>query len=681
MMESDLDLDGSSEDGYMSGTFRWKKTKKLLSMPKRSAPAPAPLVITKGWMDYLMSRGTSDQETYELISQAKSDLSLIDCLSTPLSIASLCQKAGIYDAKRPLEALHIVCVGTSSKAEGRVLNETNCFTELSYIFSSIADIHLHLVGPEMDTTSLRPRQLAGNLRVSEYRGTSKDFFRQAPLLLLGSSTVVIGINCGFGNWENPLPVRFNLLMQWLPDLYFLTGTRLPLLFTCANDYADLSGEVAVMQHVMGSSFLVTPGRNSLSYASTLVPPGETAGADDYSCGNSFIYGVQGHDKSRRQVIKVGDVTALMRALQAPLLPIPTISRSLLPFGTPPPPLLSSSSPSSPLAPNVVIFDEPENKLETTKKPKAKTKSKAKAKSKINTDPVSDPDATPCILTTEKEDDDRELTALLAEKAAADFLKAAREATLAAALKAEQAATEKLLSVQAEATAAKLRAEQTATMVQNDGDVDGEVKRDIVTDDDAIIGKRVTVSGATAKIQEIDQQQQQHEVKVETVTASLTHLGAKDITTKPISTSSLVPSPPSLLSSSTVSVPSPPDEEMMRMVQIFSFCTVTQSTITPPPPLQHDPTTTITTTTSTLNPLQLPLLLIRVQFHVAVASLSDLSVDVHGQDKSLCLGVNLQGRDEQHVCISLLTHINTATMTAKYSKKQKQLTLKAAIATV
>lgn len=330
----ELDLD-ETMDGLMSGTFRWKKTKKLPSMPAREGSQGSHLDVSKGWMEYFLSRGGSDQEKMKLITTAQSDMSIIDCLSMPLSIASLCIKAGIYDVNNPPTIMHIVCVGTSSKAEGRVLNQTNCFSELAYIFSNVKDIRLYFVGPEMTSSSKHPRNVAPNLQVSEFRGTSKEFFRQASHLMMGSSTVVVGMNCGFGNWENPLPVRFNLLMDWLPDLYFLTGTKLPLLFTCANDYADLSGEVAIMQHIMGSYFIVAPAKNDFSYASTLVPPAseKKKNKTDFSCGNSFCYGVQGHDKSRRQKIEVGDLASLMRALQAPLLPIPSIFKPALPFGT------------------------------------------------------------------------------------------------------------------------------------------------------------------------------------------------------------------------------------------------------------------------------------------------------------------------------------------------------------
>ena len=99
--------------------------------------------------------------------------------------------------------------------------------------------------------------------------TSIHFFR-ANSDLLSQLTFVYGLNCGFGNWENPLPVRYNLLLEWLQDLYFLTGTQLPLVFTCANDYADLSGENQIMQKLMGSYYLLPPTENPFGFASTFI---------------------------------------------------------------------------------------------------------------------------------------------------------------------------------------------------------------------------------------------------------------------------------------------------------------------------------------------------------------------------------------------------------------------------
>ena len=109
-----------------------------------------------------------------------------------------------------------------------------------------------------------------------HKATSKEFFR-GNLSLLKSTCVVVGLNCGFGNFENPLPRRYDLLLEWLSDLYFLTGTKLPLIFTCANDYADLLGENQIMQKILGCKYILQPTENPYGFASTFIsdvaPPG------------------------------------------------------------------------------------------------------------------------------------------------------------------------------------------------------------------------------------------------------------------------------------------------------------------------------------------------------------------------------------------------------------------------
>lgn len=571
-MEVDLD---ETEDGYMSGTFRWKKSKKLPSMPavreglSEGLSGTPPLDVSRGWMEYFLSRGSTDEERVQLVTQAKSDMSIIDCLSTPLSIATLCLQAGIYRPDRPLSILHIVCVGASSKAEGRVLNETNCFKELSYIFSNIDDIQLYLVGPEMAASTPQARMIASNLHATEFRGTSKEFFRQSPHLLMGSSTVVVGVNCGFGNWENPLPVRFNLLMEWLPDLYFLTGTKIPLLFTCANDYADLSGEVAVMQHVMGSCFIVAPGRNPFSYASTLIPPGKDGkGGDngsDYSCGNSFLYGVQSHDKSRRQKVAVGDVASLMRALQVPLLPIPSISSQLLPFGS-----LSSSKTSA---------------------------------------SVSD------TVTAEHE----QFAALLQQKAEAEKVQADRAAALQASAAAEKAAAAKLEAAQLEAKRLEAKQKEARDKIEAEAELERMLEKE---------KEREAIEKHRAAKKALAENTNRLEKKLKDSLNVVAPQEEKAITTK----------------------------EMNKEL-IHTHCTICQTTVTP---------------SDSLESVRLNVV---IKFHVPVASLSDLEVDIENATRTLRLGIRVNGEVEI-VDVPLLSHVLTETMKAKFSKKKVILTLEA-----
>lgn len=127
-----------------------------------------------------------------------------------------------------------------------------------------------------------------------------NFFRDRTQLL-SELCVVIGFNCGFGNFANPLPRRYDLLLDWLADLYFLTGTQLPLVFTCANDHEDVAGESQVMQKLMGAQYLIPPFENPVGFASTFI---SSEGETNYSRGNSFIYAVQGSIRERRKALNL-----------------------------------------------------------------------------------------------------------------------------------------------------------------------------------------------------------------------------------------------------------------------------------------------------------------------------------------------------------------------------------------
>jgi hypothetical protein len=72
------DIDETFDDGLMSGTFRWSKSKRFIQLP----PYPKGRVeYCRGWGPYLKSR-TGDNSLIEI---AKCDSSLLDCLSFPLT--------------------------------------------------------------------------------------------------------------------------------------------------------------------------------------------------------------------------------------------------------------------------------------------------------------------------------------------------------------------------------------------------------------------------------------------------------------------------------------------------------------------------------------------------------------------------------------------------------------------
>jgi len=126
------------------------------------------------------------------------------------------------------------------------------------------------------------------------------------------STIIIGINCGYGNFDNPMPKRYDLLVEWLPDLYFLTAMKIPIIFTCANDYSDLFGEITVMIHILGAKLIMMPQQNPFSFASTFIA--ENSQDNDYSRGNSYIYATQHHDPKRRFHVQKGEYRFVVNQL-------------------------------------------------------------------------------------------------------------------------------------------------------------------------------------------------------------------------------------------------------------------------------------------------------------------------------------------------------------------------------
>ena len=321
-----IDIDGQ-DGGLMSGVFRWKASHALPSLPTNSSKK-APISSTdfsQGWAGYFSSISSSPEEMKDLMEFVQSDLAIIDCLSFPITVTEALVSSKLIDPKQRGEELHIVCIGTSAKAEERVLRETTCWEEIRATFHQIKTIHVYLVGPEMSKSEEKVRVSSGFVSQT-FKGTSKDFFKQHKHLLpIGTdstnNTVVIGMNCGFGNFGNPGATKYDLLHSWYGDLSFLTSIQsLPCIFTCANDYEDVTGETMILAGLLGANFIAHPRRNEFSCASTFVPPhvelqGRAAMPPEYSCGNSYWYGVQGSTATRRVLPRLNPALASMPAAQ------------------------------------------------------------------------------------------------------------------------------------------------------------------------------------------------------------------------------------------------------------------------------------------------------------------------------------------------------------------------------
>jgi len=145
---------------------------------------------------------------------------------------------------------------------------------------------------------------ATNFEAVCFRGTLAEVLREYPEL--GSpqggegnraNTGFVVLNGGFGNFEGN---SLDLLWSWIEDLASLTELGAPVFFTCANDYADASGELRVMANLLGARFAVLPRENPFSFATTLLDEDATPGDHSrWSRGNALWYSVQGFDANRR----------------------------------------------------------------------------------------------------------------------------------------------------------------------------------------------------------------------------------------------------------------------------------------------------------------------------------------------------------------------------------------------
>jgi len=292
--------------------------------------------LDKGWAGYLLARGGQ-----QLVGVAQRDGSLIDGLSfsvTLLMVArALCptDRSSIQLTTRKLRRQRLfVLVGAAARAEQRVAADTNYFDELACEWSD-EDVVLWFVGPEISSrgacVSNKRSDLPTNLSLHFHRGTVQSLFGDEGGLrgvLPCEVDMFIGFNAGFGSFvESKMS---NLLLEWLDDLHFLADSCVPVAFTCANDYGDVQGEVAVMSKIVGARFVVAPRENPFAMATTLLGEGVTPemvekNGSGWSRGNAFWYAICGVDPQRRCRIERGLASAralaVNRALAAPDIPM------------------------------------------------------------------------------------------------------------------------------------------------------------------------------------------------------------------------------------------------------------------------------------------------------------------------------------------------------------------------
>ncbi|POM59473.1 hypothetical protein PHPALM_31797 [Phytophthora palmivora] len=275
-------------DGMYSGTFRWLESKVFPHLPPFPSQA---LDFSGGWKEFLASR-SSPNDHVDLVATATYDPSMLDALSFPVTLLYVTQLLQLCNGPE----LRVLVIGASQKAEQRVWRITNYWNELAAVYAK-AKVTLFFIGPEVDERDAdRVKQnLPGNLSVRHFRGTFGDFQDSQHFSYCTPETsVIVGYNTGFGNFVDSC--RHELLLSWLPDLYRIAESKIPAIFTCANDYADMNGEFAVQSRVIGANMLLLPKQNPFSAASHFHEEGQRDSA--WSRGSSFLYVVCGIDKSR-----------------------------------------------------------------------------------------------------------------------------------------------------------------------------------------------------------------------------------------------------------------------------------------------------------------------------------------------------------------------------------------------
>lgn len=118
---------------------------------------------------------------------------------------------------------------------------------------------------------------AGKSGKSGYRA------KPGPQSVANWQTIVITYNSGMGSGDAALKA------SWAPDLQYLLEAGFPCIFTCANDYMDVPGEMEIMLREE-ARFLLQPCRNPFAAMTTFRPEDHPK---EETQANSFVYAVMG----------------------------------------------------------------------------------------------------------------------------------------------------------------------------------------------------------------------------------------------------------------------------------------------------------------------------------------------------------------------------------------------------
>eukprot|EP00942_MAST-04A_sp_MAST-4A-sp1_P002688 g2688.t1 len=278
-----------------------------------------PPQFLRGWQQYLTSRCTNEADSRRLVTKCQQDPSMIDGLSYPLTLLFAMQQISITphsieqlvqqynnmqqsnnDNKILHKTIDFIICGAAAKAEERLLIDSEYWKEIGYHFKN-SKINLYMCGPEClpldkmsSVTTKGLQEEIQNMTGHIFVGTSDEFFNKHPNLKTYYDfdhttktfrmTIAIGFNPGFGAG---IP---ELMKSWTKSLIQLGKLGIPTIFSQANDYSDLNGELQLLKRVIGVKFILTPTRNP--YAMATVAQGRVNGKNGWSCGNSYMYAFQ-----------------------------------------------------------------------------------------------------------------------------------------------------------------------------------------------------------------------------------------------------------------------------------------------------------------------------------------------------------------------------------------------------
>ena len=185
--EQPMEFEHDAPNGQCVGTLRWSGGAGFPPLGAWPAGAPAAPQL-KGWRDYLEFRMPADAS-----GTIKVEAPLLDGMSYPLSLILALQKLNL----RPPQPgpLYVLIIGASSKAEERLVRDSDYWQELTRFFPK-AMIELVFAGPEIArSTHGKVVQVAPRLRARCYHGTLGQLIKDEPQHT-PESTIVVGFNTG-----------------------------------------------------------------------------------------------------------------------------------------------------------------------------------------------------------------------------------------------------------------------------------------------------------------------------------------------------------------------------------------------------------------------------------------------------------------------------------------------------